>query len=140
MTAHAHWEKSFKMESQQAQTSVYKSLFMQRRGETAHPVPPRPFYPEAAMLSQPNSETQPPPPAPPFVLEQNSSPRSMPELTAQTQKLLTLIEWLKGFKANIVSINIIPFSGVMFIVYSAQVTVPEFCSTISRSASIRPRP
>ena len=36
------------------------------------------------------------------------------------------------------SINIIPFSGVMFSVYSAQVhvTIPEFCSTISRSASI----
>ena len=93
-----HTGKKLQNGAQQAQTSVYKSPFMQRRGEMAYPVPPRPFYPEAAMLSQPNSETQPPPPAPPFVLEQNSSPRSMPELTAQTQKLLTLIEWLKGLR------------------------------------------
>ena len=75
-----HIGKKLKMEPQQAQISVYKSPFMQRRGEMAHPVPPRPFYPEAAMLSQPNTETQPPPPVPPFVLEQSLSTK----VTART--------------------------------------------------------
>jgi len=53
--------------------STQKQLLSQRNTEMAHPVPPRPFYPEAAMLSQPSTGTRPPPLVQPFLLAQSIS-------------------------------------------------------------------
>ena len=54
----------------------FLSPFLQRRGEMVHPVPIK-LSPEAAMLPGHRVETHPPPPAPPFLLVQNLSPKDI---------------------------------------------------------------